>query len=374
MPWGPIAARSRGIDVVWPPTPPIDDDTIVVPDYPVYVMLPTLTAVRLPDRTPIPLLSISLEEQLGSFLWSFTAPMSRAGLSLVDPDAGGSPPMIEVAINGYVWTFVVDGYDDNRRFGSNTLTLRGRSTSAALAAPYAPTRTYMATADRTAAQLASEELPVGWTLAWDAVDWLVPGGTFSYQDLAPIEAIAQLASSIGAAVRSAPAAPQLEVVPTYRASPWAWADSAPYAILPAAVIAEGSSSSQGGTNPNGVYVYAQSHPSGALVKIAGTDGAHQLPMVVDSLLVHPDAQRERGRHELAAAGRMRTVQRTVPLFPAEPLPGMPDLGVIRTGALLELEDLDGTWRGMVTAVRIDATRSGRALSVRQHLTIERQYR
>ena len=48
--------------------------------------------------------------------------------------------------------------------------------------------------------------------------------------------------------------------------------------------------------------------------------------------------------------------------------------VVRTGVLLEVQDTDETWVGMVVGVRIDAQRQGRALSVRQHLTIERQYR
>lgn len=373
LPWSPIAARSSSTVIVWPPTPPTDDDTILIPELPVYVMLPTLSAVRLPDRTPIPLLSISLQEEIGGFVWSFTAPMSRAGLELVNPD-GGALPEIEVTINGFVWTFLVDAYDDNRRFGSNTLTLRGRSPAAALAAPHAPTRTFTQPAARDASQLATEELPAGWTLVWDAVDWLVPGGTFSYQDLAPIEAIAQVASAIGAAVLSDPAEKSLHVVPSYEHSPWAWDAAAPYAILPAAVIAEGSSSWKGGFNPDGIYVYAQNAPSGAFVKITGSAGAVQVPMVVDPLLVHPDAQRERGRHELASYGKARTVQRTVPLFPTPAPEGMPDLGVVRPGKLLEVEDTDETWRGMVTAVRIDAQRSGKALSVRQHLTIERQFR
>lgn len=373
LPWSPIAARSSSTVIVWPPTPPTDDDTIIVPDLPVYVMLPTMTAVRLPDRTPIPLLSISLQEEAGGFAWSFSAPMARAGLALVNPDTGDAP-QIEVTINGYVWTFIVDAYDDNRRFASNTLTLRGRSLAAGLAAPHATTRTFTQAADRNASQLADEELPVGWTLVWDAVDWLVPGGTFSYQDLAPIEAIAQVASAIGAAVRSHPSEPTLEVVPTYPVSPWAWDEAAPYAVLPAGVLGDGSSSWQGGVNPNGIFVYAQNAPTGARVVLAGTDGAIQLPMVVDPLLVHADAQRERGRHELASAGKARTVQRTVPLFPSPVPEGMPELGVVRPGVLLELQDPDETWLGMVTAVRIDAQRSGRALSVRQHLTIERQYR
>ncbi|MBD7987104.1 hypothetical protein H9645_03590 [Luteimonas sp. Sa2BVA3] len=373
LPWSPIAARSSSTVIVWPPTPPVDDDTILVPDLPVYVMLPTMTAVRLPDRTPLPLLSTSLQEERGGYTWSFSAPMHREGLDLVNPD-DGSLPEIEVTINGYVWTLVVDAYDDNRRFGSNTVSLRGYSTSVLLAAPHAPTRTYTAPADRTAAQLAEEELPPGWTLVWDAVDWLVPGGTFSYADLAPIEAIARLASAIGASIESDPATRQIRVAPGYPESPWQWASEAPYAVLPAGVLASGSSTWKGGTNADGVYVYAQNAGSGAFVKLAGSAGAVQVPMVVDPLLVHADAQRERGRQELAAAGRARTVQRTVPLFPTPAPEGMPELGVVRTGVLLEVQDTDETWVGMVVGVRIDAQRQGRALSVRQHLTIERQYR
>src|SRR5690606_17579963 len=143
-----------------------------------------------------------------------------------------------------------------------------------------------------------------------------------------------------------------------------------------AILTEGSSSWVGGVNANGVYVYAQNSASGALVKIAGTDGAAQLPMVVDPLAVQADAQRERGRAELAANGIKRRMQRTVPLFP--PPPEGDDeaiaLGVLPLGALVEFEEPDETWRGQVMGVRIDAQRAGRALSVRQHLTVERQYR
>ena len=123
-----------------------------------------------------------------------------------------------------------------------------------------------------------------------------------------------------------------------------------------------------------VYVYAQNAPTGALVRLAGTSGAVQLPMIVDPLVVHPDAQRERGRQEIAAAGRAREVQRTVPLFPTPAPPGMPDLGLVPVGALLEFDEVDGTWRGQVTSIRIDAQRTGDAFTVRQHLTLERQYR
>lgn len=376
LPWSPIAARSSRTIVDWVAEPDPGDGTIVVPSLPVYLMLPSLTVVRLPDRTPLPVLSVSLSFELGSWPWSFSAPMSRAGLALLD-DGTGTPMEIEVTINGHVWTFVVEGYDDNRRFNSNTCTLRGRSRSVLLAEPHAASRTYTEDQARTAAQLAGQELAdTGWTLLWDAPDWLVPGGTFSYQDLAPLDAVVAVANSIGAAVLTDPAASSVRVAPMYPESPWQWGAAEPYAIIPAAVVNEGSSSWVGGVNADGVYVYAESAPTGALVKIAGSDGARQLPMVVDQLLVGADAQRERGRTELAANGIKRRMQRTIPLFPPPP-PGEVSgaaLGVVPGGALVEFEDPDETWRGQVMAIRIDAQRAGTALSVRQHLTLERQYR
>lgn len=374
LPWGPIAARQAGVRIEWPVEPDPHPGAIPVPILPVYVMLPTLTAVRLPERTPIPLLGISLQGELGSWAWSFSAPMAASGSSLLSAP-GGAPTEIEVAINGYVWTFIVDGYDDNRRFGSRTLTLRGRSRSALLAEPHAPRRTYTEPTAKLAQQLAAGELVnTGWTLLWDAVDWLVPGGTFSYQDLAPIDAIAQVANAIGAAVLSDPADKALRVAPLYDGNPWAWGVQTPYAILPASILTQGDGSWQGGVNADGVYVYAENAASGALVKITGTAGAEQLPMIVERLAVHADAQRERGRSALASAGIKKRVGRTVPLFPTPPPAGQPDLGVIPLGAMLEVQDTDETWRGQVMAIRIDAQRSGSALSVRQHLTIERQYR
>lgn len=372
LPWGPIAARSAGVRIDWPVQPPPGIDPLTVPILPVYVMLPTLTAVRLPERTPLPLLSISLQHDAGSWAWTFSAPMSFSARDLLDTSTG-VPPEIEVTVNGFTWTFLVDGVDDNRRFGSRTLTVRGRSRSAELDEPYALARTFTQAADRTIAQLATDELTGrGWTLVWNAPDYLVPGGTFGYQDLAPMAAIAQLANAIGAAIAPDPAGRTLTVAPTYPTSPWAWAAGTPYAILPASILTDGDSSWQGGANANGVYVYAENAASGALVKIAGTDGAQQVPMIVERLAVHADAQRERGRNELAAAGRKQRVGRTVPLFPA--VDGQPDLGVVPVGALVEVQDVGETWRGQVMGVRIDAQRNGSALSVRQHLTIERQYR
>ncbi len=371
LPWGPMGARQAGVQIDWPVDSNPGEGPITVPILPVYVMLPTITAKRVSDDAPLPILGADLRCDIDSWAWSFTAPMAYAGKSLIDPAGYSDPVEIEINVNGYAWRMLVEGYDDNHRFGAKTLTIRGRSPSALLAAPYAPRRTFTQEGDaRLAAQLAGDELDgTGWTLAWDAVDWLLPGGTFTYADLAPIDAISRLADAIGATVFSEPVDRTLRVAPTYADSPWAWAAATPYAILPAAILTSGDGQWAGGSNANGIFIRSEDDTVAALVRITGTDGANQLPMVVERLLVHADAVRERGRNDLAAAGMIKTETRILPLFPEAADPGL-----ILPGKLVEFVEAEETWRGLVRSVRITASRQGGANSVRQVLDVERQVR
>lgn len=376
LPWSPIGSRSAYIGIGYPVEPPgptggPDGDAITVPIQAVYIMIPTLEAVLLPDNVPIPLLSATITGDVNSWAWTFSAAMAASGLSLVNPADSDVPAEIAITINGYTWIFRVEGVDDNRRFGSKTMNIRGRSRSADLAFPYAQVRTYTETSDLNASQLATNEItPHGWTLVWNTVDWLVPGGTFSYQDLAPIDALSRVAASVGASVLSDPSALNLTIQPQYPISPWAWGATTPYAILPSSIITQGDGSWQGGTNATGVYVYAENAGYGALVKLTGSDGAHQIPMVVERLTVSADPVRELGRVALSRAGRIKTESRVIPLFPAPAAPGL-----IPLGSVLEITDSETeTWRGQVMSVQISAQRAGSATSVRQTLGLQRQFR
>lgn len=373
VPWGPAGAYNRPYGNPWtadPDPPPGDDDPIIVPSLPVYFMIPTLTVVRLPERTPINAINCSISTDLSSWAWNFDMTIPPAELALVNPASTEDPSEVEITINGYVWTALVESFQSQRQFGSRNVRVSGRSRSAMLAEPFAPARTYTEAEDRDASQLADQELTgTGWTLVWDAVDWLVPGGTFSYADLRPIEAISRLAAAIGAAVQSDPEEKTLRVVPTYPVSPWAWDDATPYAIVPANVLLAGDGAWKGGANSNGIYVYSQNASFGALVKITGTGGEEQLPMVVDALIVDADSAQERGREELARSSRIKERKLTIPLFPSPA-----EFGLVPCGKLLEFTEDEETWRGQVVGVTITAQRNGRNASVRQVLSIERHYR
>jgi len=207
----------------------------------------------------------------------------------------------------------------------------------------------------------------------------VPGNTFSYADKTPIEAVAQIVNSIGEVLYCDPQELTLTVNPLYPTSPWAWGTATPFASIPNAIWTniDGQWEGQGAPDYNGVYVSGQNGGVVHLVKLTGTDGAKQLPMVNDPLIVHVDAARERGRNELAKGLKEKTETVTMPVLPAPASDTNP--GIIPPGSLLEIAELDGsTWRGQAMGTLIDAQRSGggqsasAGLSVRQTMPVERQ--
>lgn len=374
LPYGPAGTRSTGFSNPYPVTPNPGGpggQPITVPVRDAYIMIPTLSAVVLPGRAPLQIQSCRISTDVDRYCWNFSAQISPRDLAAVTPVGRESPVDIEITVNGVVFVLTVISFDDNRRFASTTVSISGGSRSLVLDAPFAPLRTGVADEARTAAQLGDEQLfGTGWTLAWEAVDWLLPGDTWSYQDATAIQALGQLASAIGARIETARATLDLTVSPRYPASPWAWGAATPYAIIPVGMLLSKTGTWAGGANSNGVYVTTGAG-SGALVRIDGTGGELQAGLIVERLLVTADAQRERGRIELAAAGKIRQHTITLPLFapPAEP-------GLIPVGALLQITDPaepDGSWRAQVMGVTIDATR-GDGDSVRQTLTLERHYR
>jgi hypothetical protein len=374
LPWGPAGKRTRNLTNPFPidPNPGGGGTPLAVPIREAYIMIPTLSAVVLPDRTPLPLLNARVSTDADRYLWDLQATLPLDAAAAVTPVGRADPVEIELSINGYVWVFAVTGIDDNRRFGLRQATIRGLSRSALLDAPYAPARTGIPEDSLDMSQLADAQLALtGWTLAWDAVDWLVPGGTWSYQDATPIQALGELAAAIGARIETDRATYDIAVKPRYEQSPWAWGSATPYAILPANIIDAQSGSWQGGTNANGIYV-ADGAGTAALVRIDGTAGEVQVQQIVERLLVTADAKRGRGRIELARASQQSTHTLVIPLFPAPASPGL-----IPIGSLLQITDATepaGHWRGQVMGVSIDAQRGGREISVRQTLQLERHYR
>lgn len=187
-----------------------------------YIVLNSAAVVRLPERTPIAVDAIEIGSSADDAYFSL-----RLGINdpahlnlLIGLD---DPKQVEININGHVWTGIVEDWSKDKAFPGATVGCSGRSLTALLDAPYAPSRGYSNVGAKQAQQLVEDELDLtDYTADYDTVTWLVPDGVFTYADSSPIAAIAQVAAASGAVVQSHPWDKVVRVVPRYPVSPWEW--------------------------------------------------------------------------------------------------------------------------------------------------------
>jgi hypothetical protein len=305
------------------------------------------TLKLLGSQQPLAVASLEISIDRDAWCWSFSANLLRsADLALLRP-VNGVPVAVEIELNSWRWRFVVEDLSRQARFGQEGGSVRGRSLSASLAAPYSTGRSAPCGAG-TAQQLALAELEnKGWTLTWQGADWLIPAGAISWNDQAAMSIISRLAEAAGACVQSHPWQAALTVAPWYSLPPWQWSSVTPAAIIPPAMIEQMAWSFEPRAGYNGVWVRGEQVGVNALVRRTGTDGSHAAPAIVDPLTTAIEAATARGRRVLADAISRERVTLTVPLL-ANP-------GLLTPGTLLEVAE-ENPWRGMVTRCQVRAQR------------------
>ena len=339
-----------------------------------YIVHNTVDVVRLPDETPIAVSDLSLSA--GTDAWGWTIDMTladHAHLALLTPNADG-PRQVQITLNGYVWTGIIESHARTREWNGGTVRVSGRSRTALLAAPYAPARTKVSNAERSAAQLVDEELAsTGFTADYDTVDWLVPPGAWFYDATPPMDAIARVAGASGAVVQSDPADLELRIAPRYPISPWAWPDSTPDHVVPDdLIVIEGLQVRSAPLN-NAVVVTGELEGKGVTATITRSGEGADLyaPQASDPLINTDGVAIERGRNVLADRGEQAAIDLTLPMFPAPLAPGL--VGRVLPLQLVEVQAAEGNWHGQCTAVRIEVRREGKAVLLEQTITLERHY-
>lgn len=352
-----------------PPQPPT-----LIPILRIYTVANSAQIVRVSDGMDVPATQVSLSSDVGSFAWEMSAGIVGKDAAALVEGTDAAPVEVDVIINGYTWRVLIDSWSLQQAAVSTTGTISGRSLSAYLSAPYATPRNFTETAQKLMVQLAEQELPVGWTLQWNAVDWLVPANAWSYQNLAPMNAIARLAEAAGGFVSTNRNTQQIIVNPRYPAAPWNWEAQAPAIELPKDVLFQRSSQKTPGTGVNGVWVHGDVGGVLAHVRRNGSAGEILAPNVVDGLITHVDAARERGIGALAATTRQSVERYDMPLASI--------MGGLRTpGELIAIGEGDAPFvkdfTGLIKSVGITAAAQrsggGAALTVRQSLSIERYF-
>lgn len=333
-----------------------------IPVLRIYMQVHTLTAHLLPSMEPVQLLDATISTNDDSFCWSLSASGPEQLMEQLAPVAG-LPARLQVSIDGIPFVFAVMSTPRSRAFAKHRVKVEGLSVTTLLADPYMPRQVWTPTGTMTAQQLAMQALEFsGVGLDWQITDWQVPAGAFSFQGT-PLQAVQRVAASVNAVVRSHRTAEQLIIAPRYPVLPWEWAEATPDVHMPPDVIVTDDLKPEPRAEYNAVYVTGgpvggvQGHVVRALSardKLA--------PQIQDDLITHADAARMRGSWELAASGNKLLHTINMPV-----LTGGSNPGILQPGQLLEVPDLDRTWRGLVRSVSVSAALP----KVRQQVTVER---
>lgn len=390
--WGQVAHADTGYVIRWglgaqyrrPDPPPTDSGWTGSPNEPppipiarrVYIIMNDVSVVRLPERTPIHVLAVDLNASVDAWCWSARLELADPSqIPLLAPDGNG-PKVVEITMNSYVWTIVIEGRDSSREHANASATVTGRSQTALLSDTYTAKRSRAVTDGYSAQQLALQEITdraLPFTIDWQGLDWVVPGGVWYYQDLAPIDVISQIAAARGAVVQSHPSDPTLIVQSRYPVSPWAWSAGAADVALPVGWVTNISAQQQSKPMYDAVIIAGQAQ--GVLAKVTRQASAGQTfaAQVVDQLIVTPQVATERGRNVLADRGMQEQVGLDIPLFaPGTITAGMS--GLYAPLLLVDVQDPDDPWQGQSVGVSISARRAGpdnKALEVWQRVSLER---
>lgn len=335
-----------------------------------YVVDSSASLTRFIDGAPLVVSSMTLSLDADSSSWRCAATVHGADARTLIQPAAASALVLEAAINGSAWRWVLEDAAGSERIADLQISLSGRSRSALLDAPWSRPRDYAELGARSAQQLAAAELPLaGWSLLWEGADWPVPADVWSYRGLSPLAAIGRIAEAVGAIVVPSRTDQALLVRPRYPGAPWsldalvAAGEIVPAIDIPRSAIASTSPVLQFPGSADALYLHSAEAGVLGHVRRDGTAGAEVSDTIVDALLTHPDALRQRGIRELARTAAQGSLSQIVmPFGPAFPAPTPGD--VIRYGLAG-----GGTELAVVSGVEVRVTRSGDALEVWQTITL-----
>ena len=348
-----------------------DGDTNDLPILPGYIMHNKITADL--NGEPLDLLALTLTTDTASYCWQGDITLSPASFAKlkIDQRAAGDEAVITIRINGNRWDILAEDYRDTRKFIGHSYSVTGRSITAKLGADYAKGRHSKYDAARYARQIADEQLNLlpYRIAAWEAVDWLIPGDTYTISGQTPIEVIADLAKAAGGFVESHPYEAQLFVRPVWRQP--AWANPTPALTIPANLILSVSGQRRISERCNAVRVTPAAEQvggakaKGGLVYREGTDQQPEASTLTHAAYTDTDVMRAAGIHALSETGTHKIETVTLPWAEKYQLP------LASLGAVWAFAEQGQTWQGVIKGVSVAVELDGGAPVVTQTVTIDR---
>lgn len=185
----------------------------------------TLTAERLDTGEKIKVMDGTYSTSRSQWCWTYSITVAHTEKDKLQP-INGQPVILKVMINGFEHHILLEDPEETRRFASVLYTYPGRSVTALNSDKYGPSRSFIQDNERTSVQLVQAELDranSGTVLNWKLIDelgWIVPTESLSYAELAPIDAIKQVADAGGGFIYSQKAGNTLTILPRYQKGYW----------------------------------------------------------------------------------------------------------------------------------------------------------
>ena len=348
-----------------------DGNTNDLPILPGYIMHNKITADL--NGEPLDLLALTLTTDTASYCWQGDITLSPASFAKlgIDQRAAGDEAVITLRINGNRWDILAEDYRDTRKFIGHSYTVTGRSITAKLGADYAKGRHTRYDNQRFARQIADEQLHLlpYRIAAWEAVDWLIPGDTYTVSGQTPIEVIADLAKAAGAYVESHPYEAQLFVRPVWRQP--AWGKPTPALTIPANLILSVSGQRRISERCNAVRLTPAAEQiggakaKGGLVYREGTDQQPEASTLTHAAYTDLDVMRAAGIHALSETGTHKIETVTLPWTEKYQLP------LATLGAVWAFAEAGQTWQGVIKGISVAVELDNGAPVVTQTVTIDR---
>lgn len=321
---------------------------VVVPAKRVYIVVNEINLFRCDTGAQLHAHGFNMQLDYKSWTWSWSAVLHADAAPHLGRESSGAPAELAVFINGTEFRLRLEDKSRDRRFNPTRWAVSGRGKAATLDASWSPSMSFSNATPRTAQQLMLDVLTVngvsnGWSVDWNLQDWPVPANAWAMQG-AYIDAINDIATSVGGYVQPHPTDAVLRILPRYPSAPWAWAGIAPDYDIPADIAEVENTRFIDKPDYNKVFIGGVNAGVFGPFKRAGTAGDILAPQVTHALITHADAHRQRGLAELSDTGQQELVTITMPVLSAT--------GVIAPGKFVRYNSEEGSVIGIVRSTSI----------------------
>ncbi|MDK2598668.1 hypothetical protein [Pseudoalteromonas obscura] len=323
-----------------------------------YIMTPSIKCVRLNDGQSIAITSFSYSFSRGQF----AASGNIRFMSRIDMERALGETL-KLTINGYEFVMLCEQSSTSRKFANSSFSASLRSRFAELSEPYARETNYTNKEAKTLEGLMSEVLSnSGWTVQSKLIDFPVPASAYSYQGLTPAAALLQITKSVGAILTFDDVTKKVDVMPEWPVAPWDTTNATCDVIINDSLIIEHSTRQTINPEHNAIFVRGEQIGVACKIKRTGTTGSSFAPDIVDSLMTHNQAARQRGTCELARSGAKQINRIKTKLLPTLP--------PFKPGMLVGIRYTDSLYKATCESVAISASVNAQgAITVSQDIEV-----